>query len=86
MEGEIKVYKITGKFMLSHDSMPEWRKFTTYVRALKKEDALEKVYSEYGSHHKLKRYHIKIESVEEVPLEEVEDKYIIDLSNATRVR
>ena len=86
MEGEVKVYKITGRFMLSHDNMPEWRKFVTYVRALKKEDALEKVYSDYGSHHKLKRYHIKVESVEEVTIDEVEDRYVVDLSNAVRVR
>lgn len=80
---EVKVYRITGRMLLSHDRFPEWRNFTVYVRALREEHALEKVYSELGSRHKLKRYHIKIDKVEEVPLEEVEDLNIIRLSQLT---
>ncbi len=77
---EVKIYRVSGRMLLSHDRFPEWRKFTVYVRALKPEHALEKVYSELGSRHKLKRYHIKVEEVREVPLEEVEDLNIIRLS------
>lgn len=77
---EVKIFKIKGRMLLSHDRLPEWRDFTLYVRALKKEHALERVYSELGSRHKLKRYHIKIEEVREVSLDEVEDLNIIRLS------
>ncbi|MCE4624314.1 MAG: 50S ribosomal protein L18a [Desulfurococcales archaeon] len=77
---EVKVYRVTGKMLISHDKFPEWRKFSVYVRALKKEHAAEKVYSELGSRHKLKRYHIKIEEIKEVPLEEVDDLNVIKLS------
>jgi large subunit ribosomal protein LX len=82
---EVKIFKISGKMLLSHDRFPEWRKFSVYVRALKKEHALERVYSELGSRHKLKRYHIKIEEVREVPLEEVEDLNIIRLSKLEKL-
>lgn len=81
-----KVYLIEGQMMLSHDKFPEWRKFRVFVRAVKEKDALEKVYSELGSRHKLKRYHIKVLSVKEVPLEQVTDAHILSLAEATRVK
>ena len=81
---EVKVYRVRGRMLLSHDSFPEWRPFTVYVRALKPEHALEKVYSDLGSRHKLRRRHIKIEEVREVPLEEVEDLTVIRLSQLER--
>ncbi|MEB3774382.1 MAG: 50S ribosomal protein L18a [Desulfurococcales archaeon] len=81
---EVKVFRVSGEMMLSHDRFPEWRKFAIYVRALKPEHAVEKVYSELGSRHKLRRYHIKILKVEEVPLEEVDDLRIHRLASLTR--
>jgi len=81
---EVKVFKVSGEMMLSHDRFPEWRKFEIYVRALKPEHAVEKVYSELGSRHKLKRYHIKILRVDEVPLEEVDDLRIHRLASLTK--
>ena len=82
---EVKVYRVRGEALISHDRYPEWREFTVYVRALRREHALEKVYSELGSRHKLKRYHIRIRGVEEVRPEEVEDLYITRLSRATKL-
>jgi large subunit ribosomal protein LX len=81
---EVKIFRVRGRMLLSHDRYPEWRNFTIYVRALKPEHALERVYSELGSRHKLRRRHIKIEEVNEVPLEEVEDLTIIRLSQLER--
>jgi ribosomal protein L20A (L18A) len=40
--------------------------FTKEVAATKSEDALEKIYAEFGSRHKAKRFQIKIVKVEEV--------------------
>jgi len=81
---EVKTFRVQGRMLISHDRFPEWRKFSIYVRALRPEHALEKVYSELGSRHKLKRYHIRIERVEEVPLEEVEALNIIRLAQLER--
>ncbi len=81
---EVKVYRVRGRMLISHDSFPEWRAFTVYVRALKPEHVLEKVYSDLGSRHKLRRKHIRIEEVREVPLEEVDDISIIRLSQLER--
>ncbi len=81
---EVKIYRVTGRMLLSHDKFPEWRKFKVYVRALKPDHALEKVYSDLGSRHKLKRYHIKIEKIEKVEPEEVENLRILRLAELTR--
>ena len=81
---EVKIYLVKGEMMLSHDRFPEWRKFEIYVRALKPEHAMEKIYSELGSRHKLKRYHIKIKEVKEVSLEEVDDLRMVRLSMLTK--
>ncbi len=54
---KVNVYKISGKFR----SQKKWVPFTKYVRAVKTEDAMETVYSELGSQHRVKRPQIKIE-------------------------
>ncbi|MGC8573086.1 MAG: 50S ribosomal protein L18Ae [Caldisphaera sp.] len=79
MASEIKVYLVKGKMMVAHDKFPTWSKFEIYVRGMKKEHAIERVYSELGSRHKMKREHIKIESVEEIPLEYVSDPSLLKL-------
>ena len=77
---EVKIFRVSGRMLISHDRFPEWRKFSVYVRAVKPEHAIEKVYSDLGSRHKLKRYHIKITEVKPVSLEEVDDLNIIRLA------
>lgn len=81
---DVKIYLVSGEMMLSHDRFPEWRKFSIYVRAVKPKDAIEKVYSDLGSRHKLKRYHIKIKEVKEVSLDEVDDLRVVRLSMLTK--
>jgi len=78
---EVKIFRISGFALFSHDKLPEWRKFVVEIRALKKEHALEKLYSEFGSRHKLKRSHIKIVKIEEISPEEARSKYIKALSS-----
>lgn len=82
---EVKVYLVEGEMLLGHDSRPEWRRFRVYVRALKPEHAVERVYSELGSRHKLRRRHIRIASIREVPLEEVDDIRVLKLSKLERI-
>ena len=64
MSSEVKLYRISGKMRLQF----EWARFTKEIRALKKEHALEKLYSLLGSNHKVKRSMIVIEKIEEIPL------------------
>ncbi|RLG88678.1 MAG: 50S ribosomal protein L18a [Thermoprotei archaeon] len=79
MGREVKVFRVSGVALFSPDSIRSWQPFSIDVRALKKEDAIEKVLSELGSRHKLKRSHIKILEVKEIPPEKAKYKYIKEL-------
>ncbi len=66
---EVKVFQVTGKI-----DKPNWKtNFRKEVRALKPEDAKEKIYKELGSKHRAKRFQIKILETKEISLEEVTD-------------
>ncbi len=77
---EVKIFKVEGYILISHDRYPTWQKFSKEVRALTKEQAIEYVYSVLGSNHKLRRKHIKITSVKEISLDEVRDRRIAALA------
>jgi large subunit ribosomal protein LX len=66
---EVKVFRVIGKIR-KPNFQTEFRK---EVRALKPEDAVEKVYMELGSKHRVKRYQMTISKVEELSPEEIED-------------
>ncbi len=75
----VRVFRIRG--VMKH-RMGFRQRFTVEVTALKPEHAVEQVYSELGSRHKLKRRQIIIESVEEVPPDQVsrpEVRALLDL-------
>jgi large subunit ribosomal protein LX len=62
---ENKLFRVIGKIR-----KPNFRTdFHKEIRASKPEDAVEKVYKILGSKHKVKRFHIVIDSVEEVVVE-----------------
>jgi len=66
---EIKIFRVSGKI-----TKPNWQTtFQKEVRALKQEEAVDRVYKEVGSKHRAKRFQIKILKVEEISLEEVTD-------------
>jgi len=68
----VKVFRVMGEIR-----KPNWKTpFEKEVVALKPEHAIEKVYTELGSKHRVKRFHIKIDKVEEIALNEVEDPLI----------
>ncbi len=59
---EVKVYQVMGKI-----TKPNFKtSFRKEIRALKPEDAVEEVYKILGSKHKVQRFYIKIEKIEEV--------------------
>ena len=81
MVNDVKIYRIHGFMLVSQGKLPRWVKFTKEIRALKPEHALEKLYSEMGGRHKVKRANIKIVDIKEIGVEEAEDRYIKELSN-----
>ncbi len=60
--GEIKVFRIIGRLPMGLQKS----RFVKEVKALKPEHAIEKIYSELGSRHKVKRTGIEIISIEEI--------------------
>ncbi len=65
----MKAFKVTGEI-----NKP--RLATLFVRELladKSEHAVEKVYAEIGSRHRVKRCHIKISSVKEITPDQIEN-------------
>ncbi|MEM1623350.1 MAG: 50S ribosomal protein L18Ae [Sulfolobales archaeon] len=84
MNRDVKVYRITGLALLSPDKLRKWQKFVVEVRAVKREDAIERVLSELGSRHKLKRSHIKILSVDEIDVSEAKSKFVRELETIER--
>jgi large subunit ribosomal protein LX len=66
---EVKIFRVTGKI-----NKPNFKtNFKKEIRALKTEEALDRIFKEMGSKHKAKRFQIKILKVEQISLEEVTD-------------
>lgn len=65
----MKAFKVTGEINKPRLNTP----FVKEVIAEKSEHAVEKVYSEIGSKHRVKRFQIKVSKVEEIPAEEIEN-------------
>ena len=65
----MKVFRVTGKIHKPKLNTA----FEKEVVADKAEHAVEKVYAEIGSKHRVKRCHMKIAKVEEIPAEEIEN-------------
>ena len=59
---EVKLYRIIGELRKSGDKLP----FKKDIKALKKEDAVQHLYSDMGSRHKARKFEITITSVQEV--------------------
>ena len=76
MMSEVKVFRVIGKIR-KPNFQTEFRK---EVRALKPEDAVEKVYMLLGSKHRVKRFQIKIFKVEEIAPEEIENIIVTTLT------
>ena len=73
---EVKVFRVTGQIR-KPNFQTDFRK---EVRALKPEDAKEKIYMELGSKHRVKRFQIKIAKIEQINLEEIESPLVKKLT------
>jgi len=77
---EIKVFRVIGRI-----DKPNWQTgFKKEIRALKPEEAVERIYKEMGSKHRAKRFQIKILKVEEIGLEEITDPVVRKLTVGER--
>jgi len=65
----VKVFRVIGEIRKPNLETS----FKKEVIAIKPEHAVEKVYAELGSKHRVKRFHIKIMRVEEVPPDKIEN-------------
>jgi len=73
---KVKVFRVTGEIV-----KPNFQtRFRKEIRALKPEDAVEKIYKEIGSKHRAKRFQIRINEVKEIGPEEIESPLIKKLT------
>lgn len=68
----MKAFKVTGQINKPELSTP----FAREVIADKSEHAVEKIYADLGSRHRVKRYHIKILSTKELTVDEIENPIV----------
>jgi large subunit ribosomal protein LX len=73
---EVKIFKVKGRI-----TKPNYRsEFSKEIRAVTPEGATEKVYAEFGSHHRVIRAHVRIDSVQEISPEQSTDFVVRQLS------
>jgi large subunit ribosomal protein LX len=65
----LKVFKVTGDIYKPNLNTP----FVRELLADKAEHAEEKVFAEIGSRHRVKRHHMRVTSVEEVPADQIDN-------------
>jgi large subunit ribosomal protein LX len=65
----MKAFKVTGEISKPNLKTP----FVKEVLADKSEHAVEKVYAEIGSKHRVKRCHIAISDIKEISADEIEN-------------
>ncbi len=80
MNDRVRTFRVQGIALFSPDRTRFWQRFSIEVRAVDREDALEKVYSLMGSRHKLRREHLKILEVVEIRPEEARSRHVRELA------
>jgi large subunit ribosomal protein LX len=70
-----KIFRIQGKFMMGNKFKP----FTKELKAINENDIQEKIYSDFGSKHGIKRAKVIIEEIKEISKDEVQDPIIKSL-------
>jgi len=77
---EIKIFRVVGRI-----TKPNFQTdFRKEIRALKPEQAVERIYKEIGSKHRVKRFQIKILKVEEIGRDEITDPTVRKLTLGER--
>ncbi len=61
---EVKRFRISGEIRKRGENLPFLKEFN----AVKPDDAVENLYADLGSRHKARRFEIRVQKIEEVPL------------------
>lgn len=69
---KLKVFRVSGEINKPNLKTPFYKE----VLAAKADHAVEKVYAEIGSKHRVKRFQLKISKVEEISVDEIENPII----------
>lgn len=77
----MKLFRVSGEI----EKKGAKSSFTREIVAAKKEHAVERAYAELGSKHRVKRFHIIITGVKEVPSEEIENPQLKNLLGEEKV-
>ena len=72
-----KIFRVQGKFIMGQGL----KHFTKELKAVSEDDIREKIYSEFGSKHRIGRNKIFIDEIKEISEEEAQDPMIKALSN-----
>jgi large subunit ribosomal protein LX len=70
-----KIYRVKGTLLDSDKDKP----FTREIKGIKEEDIKEKLYSEFGSKHRLNRTQIIFDEITEISADEVTDPIVQSL-------
>ncbi|MBI5680070.1 MAG: 50S ribosomal protein L18a [Methanobacterium sp.] len=70
-----KIFRIQGKFMMGNSLKP----FMKELKAISEENIHEKIYSDFGSKHGIKRSKIIIEEIKEISKDEIQDPVLKSL-------
>ncbi|WP_455644712.1 50S ribosomal protein L18Ae [Methanosphaera sp.] len=70
-----KIFRVKGKLL----DVDKVKPFTRELKGIKEEDIQEKLYSEFGSKHRLNRDQIIFEDISEITADEVTDPVVRDL-------
>ncbi len=73
---ETKIFRISGKFRMGE----KLQIFTKEFRAVSEESVIEKLYTDLGSKHKVKRNRISIDKITVIKPEEAENFYVKEMS------
>jgi|YelNatPaOPRAMG01_1025707.scaffolds.fasta_scaffold559580_1 large subunit ribosomal protein LX len=71
----MRVYRVRGWFRQGLDV----HRFTKEIPAMTQAQALERMYSDIGSRHKVKRRMIRVEEIVELKPEEIKDRKLIGM-------
>jgi large subunit ribosomal protein LX len=75
----MKAFRVTGTFLMGR----AWQRFRKEVAAPDKDAALEKIYSDLGSKHRVKRRAVRVRSIEELPKDAVTNPVVAHLVEET---
>ncbi len=73
----MKAFRVTGSFRMGREK----ENFTKEVASKGKKEAMEFILSDLGSKHKVKRYDIQIDKVQELKQEEITDAVVTYMVN-----